>query len=269
MGVWAVSCGALASNSLEWEADHLLNLALVLLLAELAWGSLWDLTAGTDWFRPLTERWPPSHPAPLPVLPFTQPGSPAGRLGRGLGRLVAWWREVFWPVAGPSFLGLLAAILLAVVLGTILPDRLRPLNAILVALIGLGLVQRRRSRDSLAGTAAVQVGLCWLAGHMALVDVGVASLALALFFSLAVWGALRAAHGLAGALWLQNGGQVAAAALLVVLRQPLAAGAVGMLLLGQVALQPSLRHGGDPARIFRRTWPWLMGAMLLAALAVP
>jgi hypothetical protein len=36
-----------------------------------------------------------------------------------------------------------------------------------------------------------------------------------------------------------------------------------------VALQPSLRYGGDRGRIFRRSWPWLMAAMLIAALVLP
>jgi hypothetical protein len=53
-----------------------------------------------------------------------------------------------------------------------------------------------------------------------------------------------------------------------VLKQPLAAGAVGLLLFGQVAMQPLLRLGADPARIFHRAWPWLMAAMLASALAI-
>jgi hypothetical protein len=63
---------------------------------------------------------------------------------------------------------------------------------------------------------------------------------------------------------------------LLVLKQPLAAGVSGLLLFGQVAMQPSLRYGAVPATgerpyafVSRRTWPWLMAAMLLAALALP
>jgi hypothetical protein len=40
--------------------------------------------------------------------------------------------------------------------------------------------------------------------------------------------------------------------LLVVLKQPLAAGVVGLLLFGQVALQPVLCLGGAPAGVVRR-----------------
>ena len=107
-----------------------------------------------------------------------------------------------------------------------------------------------------------------MAGHMAFAELNAPSLALALAFSIAVWGALRVAEQKRGALWLLNGGQVVGVTLLVLVGQPLAAGAAGLLLLGQVALQPSLYLGGIATRIFRRGWPWLMAAMLVAALAV-
>jgi hypothetical protein len=269
MGLWACLGGALASNRLRWDGDSLLLLALALLLADLAWGSLWDLAVGTDWFHPMAEGWPPARLASLPALPYTQPNSPGGRLFHGLNRLVGWWREGFWPAAGPALLGVLAATGLTIVLALLLPARLRYLYAALVALLGLGLIWKRRGRATLAGGALVQVGLCWLAGHMVFVEVSVPSLVLALAFSLAVWGGLRVAQGRTGGLWLLNGGQGVAVALLAALKQPLAAGALGLLLFGQVAFQPLLRLGGDPARVFRRTWPWLMAAMLVAALSLP
>jgi hypothetical protein len=271
LGSWAVLCGALASNQLRWEGEALLTLVLVLLLGELAWGSLWDLATGRGWFRPLAEGWPPARPASPAGLPYTQPHAPGGRLARWLGRLAGWWRETFWPAAGPAVLGLLAASILTAALALLLPDRLRPLYAALVALIGLGLVQRRRGRQPLATGALVRVGLCWLAGHAAFAEMGVASWALALCFALAAWGNLRVVAGLRRGLWLLDGGQAAAVALLLVLKQPLAAGVAGLLLFGQVALQPSLRYGGSAAHVAagKRTWPWLMAVMLLAAWALP
>jgi hypothetical protein len=269
MGVWAVLCGALASNHLRWGGEQLLTLALVLLLAELAWGSLWDLGAGVDWFRPLAEGWPPVRPASLRGLPYTQPGSPGGRSVRGFNRLVGWWRASFWPSAGPALLGVLAASVLAAALTLLLPTRLGLLNAMLVALVGLGVAQRRRGKASLGGEALAQIGLGWLAGHLAFAEVSAPSSILALAFAFAGWGSLRVCQGLGAGLWLLNGGLVVAVAVLAATRQPLAAGLVGFLLLGQVAVQPSLGHGADPERIARRMWPWLMAAMLAAALALP
>jgi hypothetical protein len=271
LGGWAVLCGALASNQLHWQGDVLLDFVLVLLLVELGWGSLWDLAVGTDWFRPVAEGWPPLGPISPVTLPYTQPHSPGGRLARWLGRLGCWWREAFWPAVGPALLGLLAAALLTVVLALLLPATLRPLQAALVALIGLGMVQRRRGRQPLAAQALVRVGLGWLAGVAVFAALGTASAVLAFAFALAAWGNLRLAEGLPRGLWLLNAGQAIGVVVLLMLKQPLVAGVAGLFLFGQVAMQPSLRYGDTPAHttVSRRTWPWLMAAMLLAAWALP
>lgn len=269
MGIWSALCGALASNRFKWDGGDLLTLALVLLLADLAWGSLWDLAVGTDWRRLLAGSWSSARPASLAALPYTQSDSPGGRLIRGLNRLVGWWREAFWPAAAPTLLGLLAGVALTTVLTLLLPERLRPLNIALVVLIAVGAVQRWRGQTSLAGQALVQVGLSWLAGHGAFAEVSQVSIALAISLAVAAWGVFRVMEGRSGGLWLLDGGQVIVVALLAVLKQPLAAGAAGLLLFGQIASQPALGSGGDPARIMQRTWPWLMAVMLVAALAIP
>jgi len=271
LGGWAALCGALASNGLDWAGTSLLTLALVLLLVELAWGSLWDLAVGTDRFRPVTKGSPPAQPAPPRTLPYTQPGSPGDRLVRRLGRLAGWWKGALWPAAGPALLGILAAGILTAVLALLLPNRLAPLYAALLALLGLGVERRRRGREPLALQALTRVGLSWLAGHAAFGELGSASLGFALCFSLAAWGDLRVGAGLAQGLKLLNGGQVLGVVALLWLRQPVAAGLAGLLLFGQIAMQPSLYHGDPSARaaIARWTWPWLMAAMLVAAWALP
>jgi hypothetical protein len=261
-----VLCGALASSQPRWNGEDALTLGLVWLLASLAWGSLWDLASGTDWFGPLAEGLPPLRPVGRRALPFTQNDSPGGRASRRLSQVARWWREAFWPAAGPALLGMLAAGVLTVVLTMLLPDRLRLLNLALLALMALGAILRARGRDSLAGQALVMVGLAWLAGHLAFAEWEAYSLSLALGFSVAAGGALRLGQGLSRGPWLLNGGLAASVVLLVLARQPLAAGVVGLLLFGQMACllarQPGLRSG-------RRTWPWLMLAMLVAALALP
>jgi hypothetical protein len=174
-------------------------------------------------------------------------------------------------------LGLLGAALLTVVLGVLLPERLLPLNAALVALIGLGIVQRLRGREALAAEALARVGLSWLAAHAVFVEMGTASLVLALAFALAAWGNLRMAAGLGRGLWLLNTGQVIAVIVLIWFKQPLVAGAAGLLFFGQLAMQASLRtgEGADPvtssrrAIVSRRAWPWLLALMLVAAWALP
>jgi hypothetical protein len=271
MAGWAALCGALASHGLHWEGEHLLALVLVLLLADLAWGNLWELATGTDWFGQRGGGRSTVRPARLPVLPYTQPDSPAGRLYRRLSRAVGWWQQVFWPAAGPALLGLVASGVLAAVLALFLPDRLRPLNAALVALIGLGVAQRWHGREPLAGQTSVQVGLSWLAGHLAFAAMEGPSLILALCFPVAAWGALRIAEGRPGGNWLVNGGLAGSAALMLGLKQPLAAGVLGLLFFGRLGLQISVVFAEDSARavLSNRTWPWLMLAMLVAALTVP
>lgn len=245
-------------------------LGLVCLLTVLAWSNLWNLGTGICWFQPLADEWPPLEPRQLPALPYTLPGSPGGRAVRWLGRLWAWWQEAFWPAVGTALVGLLVAAALAVLLSLFLPDRLRPLNAALIALIGLGISQRRRGQEPLAERALLQVGLSWLAGHAAFACPGLPSLSLALAFTVVAVGAWWATQGQRGALGLLNGALGAVMVLLVALRQPLAAGAVGLFLLGQAALQPPLRAGDKVmcAGFSRRAWPWLIAAMLTSAVAV-
>lgn len=269
MGLWAAGCGALASNALHWVGQDLLTLVLVLVLVDLAWGSVWVLVDGIDWRRLLVAGVPKVSVKWGPTLPYLQPDSPAESLFRRLGRFSAWWRQVLWPSSGPSLLGLVSAGVLAGVLTLLLPRQIAPLNAVLVGIVGLGVAQRWRGGLPLVAQSFAMVGLSWLAGHAAFAAPAGHSIMLAVCYSLATWGGQRLAAGQSGALWLLNGGQAAAIVVLVVLRQPLAAGLVGLLLFGQIALHPSLCRQAAPAQVVRRTWPWLFVSMLGAALAIP
>ncbi len=269
LGTWAVLCGVVASHRFQWQKSDLLTLGLVWFLSEVAWGSLWSLAVGTDWFRLLGRGWPPEHPASVVALPYTHPRSPGGRLHRWLSRFLGWCRETLWPEAGASLLGLLGALLLTRLLSLFLPARFRLLQAILAAVIGLGLLWRCRGRAPLAGEAFVLTVLGWWAGHLAFAPPSGLPLMLAPAFALAVWGSLRLERGLRGGVALLNAGQVLAAVLLVVLQRPVAAAAVGLLVLGQGAFQLTLQAGGERAVVARRIWPWLMASMALAAWVVP
>lgn len=270
LGGWGAVCGALASNQLRWD-ETLLNLALALLMVELGWGSLWDVAVGSDWPKVLSRRWPPGRPARVLVLPYTRPHSPAGRLTHALSLVTGWWRETLWPTAGPALLGLFASIILTAVLALYLPERLHPLHLILAALGGLALLQRRRGKEPLATHALSRVCLAWLAGHGSISDLDTTSAIVAAAFALSAWGNLRVGAAQRRGIGLLIAGQVAAIAVLLSDRQPLAAGLVILLLLAQVALLPSLHYGGPAAHITvsRRTWPWLMLVMLGVAWALP
>lgn len=269
MGTWAVLCGAVASGHLRWDADLLLPLAIVLLLSELAWGSLWDVVTRVDWFRLLSTRPSCGQAARPRGLPYTLPQAPGGRLARAWSRAGRWWREVFWPSAGTALMGGLAALALAVVLSLLLPGRMRPLYAALVALLGLGVLLGRVGRPPLAGQALLQVGLSWLAGSLVLASGTQEMVALALAFSVVAWGALRADRGLKFGRWLLNGGWLLVMGLMIAWKQPLVAGLLALLFFGPLALQTLSAEGPEGrAGFLERTAPWLMAAMLVAAVGL-
>jgi len=269
LAIWSALCGATASSQLRLAGESVLTLALVLILVALAWGNIWDLLMGTAWRRLLAGSWASAQPSGLRGLPYTLPGSAGGRLAWGLSRSGVWWRDRFWPAVGPEVLGILASAVLAVVLSLLLPTPVRWLNAILALLLFLGVLMRWRGNVPLLGQSLALVGLSWIAAHLTFADLAWPSMVLALCFSIAVWGILRVSQGLPRGLWMLNCGQVLVMGLLIVLKQPLAAGAVGLLWFALVALQASVRSDTAFGNITKRTWPWLMASMLVAALALP
>lgn len=269
VGVWAALGGALASNQVRWNGELLSTLAMVFVLVTLGWGSLWNLTTGIVRARVVVGNQPHSRHRQPTAPPFTQPGSPAAWWVSALHRIGVWWREAFWPSVGAAWTSALLAALLIVVLSSRLPTPLWWLNLALLVLIGRGVIPRLRSTQRLDGQAAVAIGLSWMAGHMALAQFTWTSLALASIFTVAALGLLRMTAGQRGGLWLLDGAQGIAVAVLAVLKQPVAAGAVALLLFGQVSLQPSLHIGQGPSRLARRTWPWLLVALMVSAWAVP
>ncbi|MBN1136605.1 MAG: hypothetical protein JXM73_08460 [Anaerolineae bacterium] len=270
VGLWAVLCGVLAA--LRWPAQpaDLVTLLFVVILVILGWGTVWHLTTATDWFG-VVANGRPSQSASRRGLPYTQPGSPAGRLGQRIALVACWWRAAFGPSLGSLVMGLLAAAALIGASLLILPARLGPLHLAFGALVGLAVVWQRRGKCSPGWEALARVGLGWLAGYLAFGEMQWPSLALALCFALCAWGALRIGRGqqiaIAG-LWLLNGSQVLGLVVMIAVNQPLAAGGMGLALFGQAALQLPLSQGGDPRSMIRRTWPWLMAAMAVAALAI-
>ena len=271
VGLWAVLCGVLAAAQWPPQPADLITLLFVVVLVTLGWGTMWRLVTMTDWTGFLAHRRPLAEAASWQGLPYTQPGSPAGRLGRRLVLFTGWWRQTFWPRLGPPAMGLLVATALIGASLLILPARLGPLHIAFAALVGLAIVRQRRGKGSPGGEAMARIGLGWLAGYLAFGEMQWSSLALALCFALCAWGALRIGGGQAvgrAGLWLLNGGQALGLVVMIVVKQLLAAGALGLALFGQVALQLPSSEGRDRCGMVRRTWPWLMAAMAVAAVAI-
>jgi len=271
VGLWAVLCGVLAGAQWPPQTADLITFLFVVIVAVLGWGTVWHLVTTTDWFVVLAVSRPFSQAASWRGLPYTQPDSPAGWLGRRIGLFTGWWRETLWPRLGSPVTGLLLASALIGASLLILPARLVPLHLAFAALVGLAIVRQRRGKGSPGGEALARVGLGWLAGHLAFAEMHGLSLALALCFTLCAWGALRIDSGKAAGragLWLLNGGLVLGLAVMIAAKQPVAAGGLGLALFGQVALQLPLSQRGDPRGMIRHTWPWLIAAMTVAAVTI-
>lgn len=264
---WAALCGLLASGAALRQGEDWLRLALLLLLVDEGWGTLWAALSGANWALAI-ERWTKwNRNRALLSLPYTLPGTPGDRISRWVGRLVTWWETAFWPVCGASVRGMVIALPLTALLAVLLGPELILLSLGALALMQLGVIWE-------GGTGAlparwdgwVVVALPWLAGHGAFGSLSLSSAGLAALFATA-WGHTWDTNG-RGARAILIISQLSSAALLVVLRRPLAASFVLLALLPQMALLPWRQLDLPAIRFVRHTRPWLMAAMVVAALAL-
>jgi len=261
---WAGLCGVVASAGFGWQGGDFLRLALLILLVDGGWGTLWAALGTTNWAKPL-RRWRNwRFGEPITVPPYTLPGSPGGRASRWLGQLRTWWGSVLWPTCGPALSALAIAFPMTAVLGALLGQELLLLSAAALAVMQLGLAwEGGQGTTTPEWDAAVAVTLPWLAGHVAFGSLTLRSAGLALAFALA-WGAAWRAHSWWGCV-LGVGAQLLVVVLSVVSYHPLAAGFLLLLLAPQLALLPWLRRGQPASWYVRHTRSWMMAAMLVAA----
>ncbi len=275
---WAVLCGAVASGALElnWRAAVALLLAVV--LADSLLGSVWSLFAPDLWSVESKPNGNPARKAAAPALPYTSPGSASARFSEFLGKRSVWWRSTVWPQKGYLVLGLAFNSLLALLVSTLLGGGTLLMTVVALAIAGLGVVLRRsREGMGLALGSCFLGGLPWLLGYATFRglgsvggELGVMAQALAMaaiyafaFHSYQLLGRGRISRGAA----LLSLAQVAAAAMLVAIKQPILAGGVGLLLLPQLLLQPALLATGDALGYLRRVQAATMAAMMVTALA--
>ena len=264
---WAALCGVIASGGFGWQGPDWLRLALLILLVDGGWGTLWPAIGGTDWSKPLRRwrNWRFGNPVSTP--PYTLPGSPGDRGSRWMGQLRAWWRNVLWPTCGPAVSAIIVAVPIVALLGALLGVEVILLSVAALAAMQLGMAwEGGRGVIAPGWDAVVAVTLPWLAGHAAFGPLTLRSAVLALALALA-WGAVWRANLLWGRL-MGIGAQLLAAALLVALHHPLAAGALLVMMAPQLALLPWLRRGLSASCYAQYARPWLMAAMLIAAWAL-
>ena len=264
---WALLCGVAASNGFDWQGASWLRMALLVLLVDAGWGTLWAALGSTDWAKPL-RRWRNWHfGEPGPMLPYTLPGAPGDQLSRWLGQLGAWWRDILWPSCGPAVSAIIVALPVTLLLATLLGPGVLLLSLAAITVIEMGLIWAGgRGTVAPIWNALVTVMLPWLAGHIAFDPLSPSSAGLALALAVAWAGSLYVKSSWGRALAI--GGQLAAAVLLVVLHRPLAAGCCALLLAPQLALLPWVLHGQSSSWHARHGRLWLMAAMVVAAVAV-
>jgi hypothetical protein len=164
-------------------------------------------------------------------------------------------------------LAIVAALPVTALLGAVLGPELLLLSAAALALMELGVVWKGGRDVVPAGwDALIAVALPWLAGHISFGPVTLRSAGLALLFAVA-WGRAWRVTSSGGRV-LAVGSQLLAIATLVTVHRPLAAGAVFLLLVPQLALLPWTRASHPTTWYVRHTRPWLMAAMAVAALAL-
>jgi hypothetical protein len=263
----AAACGVIASGGLGNRLDDWARLALLILLVDGAWGTLWAALSATDWATPLRQwrRWQAGRP--LAQLPYTQPDAPGYQMSLWLGQLRAWWAVIFWPSCEHALSALAIALPLTVLFSLLLGE-----SAVLLSLGALAFIQLAVAWGGGQGHFAptwdgvVAIALPWLGGQLLFGELSLAGIACALLGALA-YGTAWHARSTGGRIvhLLALGG---CATLLVTLPSPLAAGAFILLLVPQISLLPWLRRNLQASWYVRRSRPWLLLSLLVLAFAI-
>lgn len=269
---WATLCGAITSHTWPWQRPDLIQLALLILLVDVGWGTVWAALGDTNWARPFRRwrHWRSGSPALS--LPYTRPGAPGDGVSRWLGHVRAWARDVFWPACGPALLSIGAALPLIFLLSAILGPIALLASAAALAVMQIGLtLNHARGNVEPEWDALIGLLLPWLTGHRAFGPtadpLALSSVGLALAFTV-TWSASRRARSTWGR-GLIVASQCLVLTLLVILQRPMAAAGLALLSIPPLALSPWMRdHESGIDWYIRHTQPWLMASMLIAALAL-
>jgi hypothetical protein len=265
--VWTALCGVVASNSFGGQGEDWLRLALLILLVDGGWGTLWTATSSTDWVTPLRQWRMWEFGEQTPKLPYTLPDSPGDRIVDWIGLLRAWWRHLFWLSCGPALSTIAITLPVIAVLALLLGPELALLSVAALAVMQLGLAWTGGSGTATPGwNTVIAVAFPWLAGHTTFGQLTLRSSVLALILTLA-WGATWRVESPRGRA-LATGGQLLTAALLVALNRPLAACCIALLAVPQLALLPWVERDHPTGWYVCHARPWLMVAMLIAAWAL-
>jgi hypothetical protein len=265
--LWAIVCGIVASGGWKWTGATILQAVLLFLLIDLAWASLWAAAVETDWATP-AQQWGKSPGVLTFSLPYMQINAPGGRLQRWLAHTLEWWREHLGPAIGSRVSTIVLCLALCAALSAVLGWTAMAISAAGLAVVQAGVIAARGTgRPNPALKATLEIGLAWVISHVILAPLTAPSVVLALAFAAAyATGLALIEGGRRATVW--NAAQFAAAAMLVLMRQPVAALAVFFMVIPQLLLEPALRRGVGGAWFVRSAQAWLMLAMFVAAVSI-
>ena len=276
--VWAVLCGAWAADGWRWESEALLALVVTIFIAEVLWSSWRAQLIDLAWAAYLAAHPLPARGDPVFTLPYTTPWSPLGHALKRWAQLRRWMRETLSAERRGAILALPILPPLIVLLSALVSWQLLALSLAALALVLIEWRIARRGGTHTALQAGLEIGLSWLAGHLAFAPLTAISFTLACGYALSYQGALACTcppdarpgrHSWPLALFY--GGQIVALVTVLLggkLGAPVAATAMGLLLAPQWLLLARLQAGERGIHYLRRAAPFLMLAMPIAAWAV-
>jgi hypothetical protein len=262
----------MAANNWRWESDAWLSMVLTIFIVEVLWSTWRAGWLDVDWASLFTVNLESLGDASIPGIPYTTPWSP---LGRFLGRLRQtrhWLHEDSSAEQRGALLTLPILPPLILLLSAVIGWQMLVLS---LAALSLSMIEWRVARwrcTHAALQAGLEIGLSWLAGHTVFGPLSWTSFTLACCYAIAYQGILSFDQARRSwSLSLFYGGQAAAAILLALLRSSstaLVAVALGMLLAPQWLLLVKLEMKEQGLSYLKRTVPFFMVAMAIAAWAV-
>lgn len=267
----AAVAGAMASGRLHPVPSSLVTLGLAVLLADPLLGGLWSSATGARW----RERWEAASPRTSPPLrlPHTVPGSLAHRLGEALDKVRAAGTgsdEGPLPLALARAAFFLAASL--VVGAALAPEVL----LVVVAAAAMAMLQAVLGPYVPGIRWPESVGLfagAWLIGFGAFGGLPLTGLELPLVALASAWTiahlgfrGLSLGDPAARTLAALDGGQIAAALLLIAMQRPWQGGAVLLLLAAQALGQPRFWRDHDGRACSEGTLPFVLVAVVVTFL---
>jgi len=268
---WAALCGVVASGEFLWDMDLLLRLVVVLLLADPLFSQLCHLLFDRDWTLD-TVAVECTSGAYVRLVPYTENGSPAQRLGEWLRNRVLWWKRALWPQLGTQLSGVLVAVCGVLLVGLTLaraPVLWLVITGLVTVTVGV-LIRPYWAGGASVLRAVAEVGIPWLVGCLAFGSASPSALLAAGLYVVIYWTSLRLAMSEdRAAAWPISLALSGFLVIAIVLRQPVIA-----VLLALVSIFPAWLswHGMGSSMasetFLRKIRYYLLGATLLSALAV-